>query len=1284
MGACHAPCAALKAEAKAIALEEEASHFLDEAPLSANGTRKSEVKKVLVEEAEGETQPPTSDKLSQSRWTQLDGPEVFRRVGFAEGFVLSLEDEGSCAPEHAAVQHLSALHDRVLRSQAVAQGAAIAATVPEDAAGLVVDGQPLPKFLWQKARAAPFLSFGGDLAPEADGARGIGAVDGIDERLQAAFGEGYFGVKASCLVRMPNATGIQRVVQEQLDFARRALEKDLVPILRIEVDSACPDKAHCEQMVVDKLIVALDEFSESRQDCGSDVVILQLALPTRPNAYIPLVEHPRTLRVTASSGSYGCMEACKKLTKNIGMIAAFGRALLEGLHAEQNDEAFEEVLAKTCASMHQASRSLSPREEQRIKVESQDGFFVGFDIVDKARALRIYGVEADSEQQIRSEWVALHTRVFTNRSFHGSRVVGALIGEAALLQTIDGMPLAAYLWEHKRVVPFLRLTEGYQEEIDGVRKMADVPNLTEVLESAIAKGICGAKVQSSIVQPNVIGIKRMVTRLFGFCKAISEHGLIPLLQIEINAAGSDKGACERLLFEALIEELGTLKVSEQVVLRVPIPELPNMFMPVMRHPNVLRVSALSASALRSEACAQLAQNVGLVAAFGRAFLEGMQTSQTDEAFTQALDRSCRELYHASFAVPTREEQVIKVETTPGFFVALDETGTAAIAKILQRYGIDPADFENAKSANTKFRQMHIRIMSNLKFNGTRIVGVTLHHSALGMQIEKMPVARYLWDQKNIVLFVRLGGNLAPLRDGVQLMQSIPDLEDVLERAKSAGAFGTKARSVIKGPDVQGIRTLVEQQFSLGTQVMRTGLTPILHIEVDINAEDKMECERLLLHMLLERLSKLAANEKVVFQLTLPSKVNLYLPLMAFPNTIRVVASSSGYTRSESCKLLAQNVGMVAGFSRALLEGLSVGQSASQFTKTLIASIRLIFNVSRDATEYEEQLAKVGSQDGFFAALDQGATNVQKTLQKYGVQCDDAGVMDKIHEMRSRFMTNGRFNGARVIATIFGEDTLSRDVEYLSTARFLWERRKITPILRLDSGLQKESGGVRMSKDILDLDALLDRALANSVYFVKTNAIILQSNAVGIKRVVDQQFDIAKKVLAKGLVPVLQTEVDIHVPDKASCEQRLRQVVMGALNRNLEDTQKVVLVFSLPTKPDMYASLIQHPKVLRLACSSGGYDRAESCTKLAEIPDVIASIGRAFTEGMTVNQTDKEFTDTVDGSCRMIYEASISPQLGTASAKDGKDLAQGKKAISPSVSASTTAPGSSRDSEMDKS
>jgi fructose-bisphosphate aldolase class I len=293
---------------------------------------------------------------------------------------------------------------------------------------------------------------------------------------------------------------------------------------------------------------------------------------------------------------------------------------------------------------------------------------------------------------------------------------------------------------------------------------------------------------------------------------------------------------------------------------------------------------------------------------------------------------------------------------------------------------------------------------------------------------------------------------------------------------------------------------------------------------------------------------------------------------------------------------------------------------------------------------EQQLAKASNDAGFIAALDQSGGSSPKALGLYGIEegsySGDAEMFDIIHQMRTRIITSPSFTGDRVLGAILFENTMDRQIEGLGTAQFLWEKKQVLPFLKVDKGLEDEVNGAQVMKPMPDLDALLQRAVSNGVFGTKMRSVIKVDDAAGVQAVVEQQFEVAKQILAAGLVPIIEPEVDINSPSKAAAEERLRSALIQQLDA-LEPDQKVMLKLTLPETDDFYSSLVDHPQVLRVVALSGGYSREESNARLSRNHGVIASFSRALTEGLTAQQTAEEFDAALDASIGSICAASAT-------------------------------------------
>ncbi len=285
----------------------------------------------------------------------------------------------------------------------------------------------------------------------------------------------------------------------------------------------------------------------------------------------------------------------------------------------------------------------------------------------------------------------------------------------------------------------------------------------------------------------------------------------------------------------------------------------------------------------------------------------------------------------------------------GFIAALDQSG-GSTPKALKLYGVDESEYSGDDEMFDKIHQMRSRIITSPSFTSDGILAAILFEQTMDREIEGKPTATYLWEEKGIVPILKIDKGLADEENGVQLMKPVPDLDDLLARAVTAGIYGTKERSVIKSANEGGIAAIAAQQFDWGKQVLGHGLVPILEPEVDINAPDKAECEAILKRELFAGLEALGEGQQVIFKLTIPTQDDFYADLMQHPKTARVVALSGGYSRDDACDKLARNPGMIASFSRALTEGLSAQQSDDEFDAMLKASIDKIYQASVSGLE----------------------------------------------------------------------------------------------------------------------------------------------------------------------------------------------------------------------------------------------------------------------------------------------------------------------------------------------
>ncbi|MDJ0851142.1 MAG: fructose bisphosphate aldolase [Myxococcota bacterium] len=291
---------------------------------------------------------------------------------------------------------------------------------------------------------------------------------------------------------------------------------------------------------------------------------------------------------------------------------------------------------------------------------------------------------------------------------------------------------------------------------------------------------------------------------------------------------------------------------------------------------------------------------------------------------------------------------------------------------------------------------------------------------------------------------------------------------------------------------------------------------------------------------------------------------------------------------------------------------------------------------------QQQLEKVRTADGFIAALDQSGGSTPKALRLYGIPeseySGEAEMFDKVHEMRARIITSKSFGGERILGAILFEMTMDRDVGGKPTAHYLWEEKNVVPFLKTDKGLAEEKDGVQLMKAFPELDSLLDRGVEKGIFGTKMRSVVKLANEAGVKAVVDQQFEIGHRILAKGLVPIIEPEVDIHSPEKAAAEDLLKANILEHLNA-LGSDQKVMLKLTIPDKDDFYKECIEHSNIVRVVALSGGYSREEANAKLAKNHGMVASFSRALTEGLTAQQSQAEFDKLLDESIQSIFDAS---------------------------------------------
>jgi len=299
-------------------------------------------------------------------------------------------------------------------------------------------------------------------------------------------------------------------------------------------------------------------------------------------------------------------------------------------------------------------------------------------------------------------------------------------------------------------------------------------------------------------------------------------------------------------------------------------------------------------------------------------------------------------------------------------------------------------------------------------------------------------------------------------------------------------------------------------------------------------------------------------------------------------------------------------------------------------------------MTSETGDFKAQLEKMKTHPGFIAALDQSGGSTPGALRAYGIKenawSNEEQMFAIVHQMRTRIMTSPAFTGERILGAILFENTIDRDVEGKPTADYLWNVKRVVPFLKVDKGLAAEKSGVQLMKPMPELAGLLDKANAKHIFGTKMRSFIKQANQAGIKDVVTQQFEVARQIIAAGLVPIVEPEVDIHCPGKVRAEELLKAAILDELNR-LPAGQPVMLKLTLPDKDDLYAEFVKHPRVVRVVALSGGYSREEGNQRLRRNHGVVASFSRALVEGLSAQQSDAEFNALLDASIRSIFEAS---------------------------------------------
>lgn len=914
-----------------------------------------------------------------------------------------------------------------------------------------------------------------------------------------------------------------------------------------------------------------------------------------------------------------------------------------------SDEEFSAALRDSCERISKCCKETPKEEQQLAKVATQDGIFATLDDIAVASAEALQRMQyiapkgGWTDDAIAAKSGHATWRIVSNKSFSGTKILACVIHEMIRGVVIDKLTLPAFLWAHRKVVPILRLTRHSQ---DGKLRS----DFDDVLAQAKADGYFSVMIGTKIRKPDGPRIRQVVSDMFTYGGKMRDAGLIPYMQFEVVPDSIKKNECEHMLFDELVGALGNLKPGDNVMLGMAMPVESNLYLPLTQNPNVVRVSGRYRGVDKAGACALLSKCYGITSAFGQAFTDGLKVSLDDEVFSSTLEKNCDDLFEASTYIPTKEIQAAKVMNTEGFFVPMDQQGDKML-KILQAYGIKESELTEKAEVKVHVSLMQERVFSNSSLNGTVALGATISPDMISQQMGNRPLPKYLWEVKKMVSFVSLDKGLQREQNGVMQMEAVAEMEKVVAKASKAGVVGGKTRSVIRSANKNGIDQICKQQLSYARKLLNKNLVPLLQIEIEIAATDKPKCERYLVAQLFSALKTLKSGEKILLWLSIPETPNIYLPLVAHPNVGRMLVLSGGYGLEESCRRLSQNVGMIAGFGRAFLQGLAISQSQADFTASMEQTSRAMYQVSRSVKAEQMQMVRMASQDGFIAALDARGETLAKTLQQYGsssAKADNGTLSREANKMRTRIMTNPAFHGGRIIACVIPEDMVALNVNTMLCAKYLWEVKKVIPFLRVDVGLAPEARGVCMMQNLEAVKARIEKAASFGCFGTKARTLIKSPDGEGVRAIVEQQFDVAKCALARGLVPILHLEVDADAQDKVRCEQQLRTALASAL-RQL-DKDKVMLELTLPSKAGSLSAFATHPNVLRAVASSSGLSRTQASEQLRANQGFIGAFGRALIQDVAVKQTEGEFTCNLDNAMDEIFLSAVNEVKSTRSTK----------------------------------
>jgi len=796
-----------------------------------------------------------------------------------------------------------------------------------------VDGQTLPAFLWAHRRVVPMLQIDkhvhdGELRPD------------FEPMLVRAKEEGYFAVQlCTPKIKKTDKASMKTRMAEMFAYAERIRSAGLVPSLNMEVAPESPKKTDIEHLLLSEVTRCLGNLKPGEQ------VLLNLTLPSEANLYLPLTQNPCVVRVAGRYRGASRAEGCGHLAKCFGVTSAFGQAFTEGLNIRKGDEAFSSAIQKASDELYFASTYVPTQEIQAAKVFNSEGYIGTFDVSggdQEAMILQAYGIsksELVERAHVKTRMRQMRERVISNPALNGTMAIAVTLSPEMLSQQMRNRPLPKYLWEVKKIVPFVSIAKGLKSARDGVQLMTEVTELEKVLVKALRMNVVGAKTCSVINAPNKDGISQVVKQHMQIARKVLDAGMVPLIQIAVESSAEEKFLCERELVLQLLSGLKGLRGAEKVLLWLSLPDEAQVYVPLLGHPHVARLIGLSGCCDLAESCSRLSQIVGMTAGFGQAMFEGLMASQSEEDFTATLEKSGKAMFEVSRKMNEHQLKLSRMATQEGFLANMDNSGEA-LRTVLQQYGSVSAGASEA-TLNAEASKMRIRLMMNSAFNGSRIIAVVLSEELMALSVERMFCAKYLWEVKKVIPFVRIDVGLMPESRGVCMMRNVEQVKAGVEKAVAFGCFGTKARILIMAPDTDGIKHAVSQQLEVAKCALAKGLVPIMQLEVDEKASDRMRCEQLLRAALASSLKQLDSKEQVILQFTLPVRPDSYSVFANHPNVLRAVARIPlGTNIQETCKEIGENQAFIGAFT--FVKNLTVKQTEREFTRCLDASMDEVF------------------------------------------------------------------------------------------------------------------------------------------------------------------------------------------------------------------------------------------------------------------------------------------------------------------------------------------------------